>query len=98
MEKLNQIETKIAAIIEKVGVDRVLHFVVAYAIVTTCLLYGLAFAAAPIGCGGWATIILTAVAFIKEKYIDTEFDMHDLLASFFGCCVSLLLYIPIDAL
>ena len=91
MNKLTFIEKGLAKLIEKIGIDRILHFLVAYAIVATCLIYG-------IGYGGWATFVVTGLAFIKEKFIDEKFDTVDLLASFFGCAAAMLMYIPYDAL
>lgn len=50
MKKLIQIETKLASLIEKVGVDKALHFLVGFAFVLAGLMYGLGFSASPAGC------------------------------------------------
>lgn len=47
MKKLIQIETKLASLIEKVGVDKVLHFLVGFAVTLAGLMYGLGFSAFP---------------------------------------------------
>lgn len=94
---MGKFEQKIASFVEKVGCDRLLHFLVAYSVVMTCLVYGMAFAKAPVGCAGWAALIVTGLAFIKEKFIDEKFDTVDLVASFFGAALGVLMYVPIDA-
>jgi hypothetical protein len=96
MKKLIQIETKLASLIEKVGVDKVLHFLVGFAFVLAGLMYGLGFSASPAGWGGWALFIVIGLAFIKEKLIDKDFDFVDIWATFAGGVLGMILYSPID--
>lgn len=96
MKKLIQIETKLASLIEKVGVDKVLHFLVGFAFVLAGLMYGLGFSNSPAGWGGWALFIIVALAFVKEKCIDKDFDFVDIWATFIGGALAMLMYVPID--
>ena len=96
MKKLIQIETKLAGLVQKFGVDKCLHFLVGFAFVLIFLLYGVAFGKAPAGWGGWATFVIVGLSYIKEKFIDEKFDFADVLATFFGAVLGMLLYIPID--
>lgn len=50
MKKLIQIETKLASLIEMVGVDKMLHFLVGLVFVLAGLMYGLGFSNSPAGC------------------------------------------------
>lgn len=97
MKKLIQIETKMAGLIEKVGVDKCLHFLVGFAFVIAGFMYGLGFSNSPAGWGGWACFIIVALSFVKEKFIDKSFDFADVLATFAGAILAVLLYVPIDA-
>lgn len=96
MKKLIQIETKLASLIEKVGVDKVLHFLVGFAVVLAGLMYGLGFSASLAGWGGWALFIVVGLAFCKEKFVDKDFDFVDIWATFMGGVLGMILYLPID--
>lgn len=89
MKKFTNIEKKIANIIEKIGIDKVLHYLVGYAAVATGLIYGL-------GPGGWTVFGITAASLIKEKFIDEKFDFADVMATFFGAATAMLVYVPYD--
>lgn len=89
MEKFTGIEHWIANVLNKIGVDKALHFLVAWAVVATALIYGM-------GPGGWTLFGVVAASFIKEKFIDEKFDFADVMATFFGGVVPLILYIPYD--
>lgn len=97
MKKLVQIEKKMADFISKIGVDKVLHFLVGFAFTLAGFMYGLGFSASPAGWGGWACVIIVALSFIKEKFIDEKFDFTDVLATFAGAMLAIILYVPIDA-
>lgn len=96
MKKLIQIETKLAGLVQKFGVDKCLHFLVGFAFVLIFLLYGVAFGKAPAGWGGWATFVIVAASYLKEKCIDKDFDFVDVWATFLGAALAMLLYVPID--
>ena len=97
MKKLIQIETKLAGLLEMVGVDKALHFLVGMIFVLAGLVYGLGFSTSPAGWGGWAAFIVVAISFAKEKFIDKSFDFADVMATFFGAALGMLLYVPVDA-
>lgn len=96
MKKLIQMETKLASLIEKVGVDKVLHFLMGFAVVLAGLMYGLGFSASPAGWGGWALFIIVGLSFIKEKFVDKSFDFVDVWATFMGGALAMLMYVAID--
>lgn len=96
MKKLIQIETKMAGLIEKAGIDRVLHFLVGFAFTLAGFMFGLGFSNSPAGWGGWACFIIVAIAFIKEKFVDKSFDFVDIWYTFIGAVLAVLLYVPID--
>ena len=74
-----------------IGVDKVLHFVVAAWFVAELKVYGVT----PMMLG---FIFITILAFIKEKYMDSVFSARDFLFSAIGGFTSILLYIPYDLL
>ena len=90
-------KTKLAGLLEMVGVDKALHFLVGMIFVLAGLVYGLGFSTSPAGWGGWAAFIIVAISFAKEKFIDKSFDFADVMATFFGAALGMLLYIPVDA-
>lgn len=96
MKKLIQIETKIASLIERLGVDKMLHFLVGLVFVLAGFMYGLGFSASPAGWGGWALFIIVGLSFVKEKFIDKDFDFADVWATFAGGALGMILYLPID--
>ena len=71
---------------EKVGVDRLLHFFVAAWIVAECKSYGVA----PMLLGFVAVILL---AIIKEYILDKTGDYKDVLCSMIGGVFSILMFI-----
>jgi Na+-transporting NADH:ubiquinone oxidoreductase subunit NqrE len=73
-------------LVEKVGYDKLLHFLVAAWVVSACLLYGTG-----VGCIAWIIIILLSI--IKEKIFDDYSDTKDIIAGALGGFVSLLLSI-----
>lgn len=89
MKKFTKIEKKIANFLEKIGIDKALHYLIGYSAVATGLIYGL-------GPGGWTVFGIVAAAFIKEKFIDEKFDFADVLATFFGAASAMLVYVPYD--
>lgn len=69
---------------EKVGVDKLLHFFVAAWVVSECKAFGII-----AGFFGWiAVIVLSAV---KEHFLDDEPDPMDACAAAYGGIVSLLI-------
>lgn len=80
---------KFNAWMEKVGVDRLLHFFVAAWIVAECKAYGVA----PMLLG-FVVIVLLAV--VKEYVLDNTGDYKDILCSMLGGVFSLLMFIVGD--
>lgn len=71
---------------EKVGVDKLLHFFVAAWSVAECKSYGVA----PMLLG---FVVIVLLAIIKEYILDKTGDYKDLLCSMLGGVFSILLYI-----
>ena len=70
-------------LVEKVGMDKMLHFLVAAWVVAECKAYGIG-----AGCIAWiAVVVLSAV---KEKVFDNYVDARDLFAGALGGFISLL--------
>lgn len=69
-------------LVEKVGMDKMLHFLVAAWAVSECKAYGIG-----AGCIAWiAVVVLSAV---KEKVFDDYVDAQDIFAGALGGFVSL---------
>ena len=75
--------------IEKVGIDKVLHFAVGGWVVS---------AVSPFGLGAmliaWAVIV--GLNIIKEAFLDDFFDWKDVAACVMGGMMSFLMYVPAD--
>lgn len=84
MKKLNNF-------LNKVGIDKALHFAVGGWIVSILSPFG-------IGAMGIAFIIMLILSVIKEKLLDEQVDIYDIVAAFIGGFISFILYIPVDIL
>lgn len=73
-------------LVEKIGYDKLLHFLVAAWIVSACLLYGTG-----VGCIAWIVIVILSI--IKEKIFDNYLDARDIFAGVLGGFISLSLSI-----
>lgn len=73
-------------LVEKVGVDKLLHFFVAAWIVSECKAYGIG-----VGCIAWITVVILSA--IKEKAFDKYVDAKDIFAGALGGFTSLALQI-----
>lgn len=73
-------------LVEKVGVDKLLHFFVAAWIVSECKAYGIG-----VGCIAWITVVI--LSSIKEKAFDKYVDAKDIFAGALGGFTSLALQI-----
>lgn len=76
-------------LVEKIGYDKMLHFLLASWFVSECKAYGIG-----VGCIAW--IVIVVLAFVKEKWLDDFFDARDLLWSAFGGFASLVLMVVMD--
>lgn len=74
--------------INKYGIDKVLHFLVA-AFLTSLV--------SPMGVVAMLTmsVLLMIVSYVKEKYMDAEFTKDDIKFALYGIITSFILYIPI---
>lgn len=84
MKKLNNL-------ISKVGYDKVAHFAIAGWAVSAASAYGFK----------WMAIVFVCVmilSVIKEALLDEKFDWGDIVSAFLGMFLSLVLYIPFDAM
>ena len=84
MKKLNEL-------ISKVGYDKVAHFAIAGWLVSAASAYGFK----------WMAIVFVCVmllSVIKEALLDEKFDWGDIVAACLGMLLSLVLYIPFDAM
>lgn len=77
---------KFNAWMEKVGVDKILHFFVAAWLVAECKVLGFNVALL-------AFLVVSVLAVVKELYIDEESDLKDAWVSVLGGVVSLVLYL-----
>jgi hypothetical protein len=74
------------SLVEKFGTDKLLHFLVTSWLVSEAKYFGtipmiLIF------------ILVIVLGFIKEFILDEKFDLHDIIASFLGGLISVILYI-----
>lgn len=93
--KLKQLMTKINEFLfenQNFGIDKVLHFFVGAWFVAEFKIYGVI----PMMVSWFIIIII--LSFIKEKYMDKNFDARDLFFGVAGGFLSILLYIPYDLL
>lgn len=72
--------------IAKVGEDKVLHFAIGGWAVSAVYPLG-------INAIGITFLIVMILSFIKEQYLDDNFDVGDIVASFIGSFISFLIYI-----
>lgn len=82
MKKLNNL-------LNKVGTDKALHFAFAGWAVSAVSPYGIVTMAV-------VFILVFILSIIKERCLDDYADFSDVVASFLGEIVALLLYIPAD--
>ena len=71
-------------LVEKVGVDKLLHFFVAAWVVSECKAFGII-----AGFFGWIAVIILSA--IKEHFLDDEPEPMDACAAAYGGFVSLLI-------
>ena len=76
-------------LVEKIGVDKMLHFFVAAWLVSECKAFGI-----EVGCIAWIVVVM--LAFVKEKWLDDFLDARDLLWSALGGFASLSLMVIKD--
>ena len=81
--------SKIAELLNKIGIDKVLHFLVFAWIVAIGLAYSFT-------TGIWCFIGMLVLSLIKELVIDKKIDWVDLIAGIVGGIVSFALFIPKD--
>lgn len=88
---LDKIRSLINRTVDRYGYDKALHFLVA-AFLTS--------AATPLGI--WAATAMAAMvmvlSYIKERCMDPEFNMDDILFSLYGCLTSIVAYLPVMAI
>lgn len=73
-------------IINKFGNDKVLHFVVGGWLTALFALFGII----PMVIG---VVVTALISFIKEKYLDTEFDKNDIFAALIGSGISVVVFL-----
>lgn len=69
-------------LVEKVGVDKLLHFFVAAWVVSECKAFGIG-----VGCIAWIVVVI--LSWIKEDFLDDHVDARDIFAGALGGFVSL---------
>lgn len=82
-------EERLNGCIERVGVDKVLHLMVGYAMVTTGLMYSFA-------AGAWCMIAVLVLSVAKEYLVDEKTDWANVWAGVTGSIVGMISYIPKD--
>lgn len=74
-------------IIDKIGTDKVMHFLLGGWLVSLGVIYGII-----------TTIIMFAfmigISYVKEKYLDDAFDKKDIYAAIAGGIISIILGLP----
>lgn len=76
-------------LVDVIGYDKMLHFLLAAWFVSECKAYGIG-----LGCISW--IVIVFLAFVKEKWLDDFFDAKDLLWSALGGFASIILMVIKD--
>lgn len=71
-------------LISKYGADKLLHFTVSSLIVSY-------FSLINIYCAIISFIIILIMSYIKEKYLDNNFDKKDIIAAIFGGLLSIII-------
>lgn len=82
-------EGKIADVLNKIGIDKVLHFLVFAWVVAIGLAYSFT-------TGIWCFLGMVVLSLIKELVIDKKIDWVDLIAGIVGGMVTFLAYLPKD--
>ena len=82
-------EGKIADVLNKIGIDKVLHFLVFAWIVAIGLAYSFT-------TGIYCLLGMVVLSLVKELAIDKKIDWVDLIAGIVGGIVSFALFIPKD--
>lgn len=77
------LEQKIANFLEKIGIDRALHFLIGWSIVSTCFAYTF-----QTGCYGFVFTVFIAI--FKEVKVDQKADSKDAIATVLGGLVAFL--------
>lgn len=72
-------------LVEKFGADKLLHFLVTAWLVSEAKIFGISAVII-------VFIFIIILGFIKELILDNQFDTKDIIASFIGGLISLLLY------
>jgi hypothetical protein len=74
------------SLVEKFGTDKLLHFLVTAWLVSEVKIFGISAVII-------VFIFIIILGFIKELILDNQFDTKDIIASFIGGLISLLLYL-----
>lgn len=80
---------KIAEVLNKIGIDKVLHFLVFAWVVAVGLSYSFT-------AGVWCFMGMLALSVAKELSVDRDVDWLDIIAGMAGGIASFALYIPKD--
>ena len=83
------VEGKIAELLNKIGIDKVLHFLVFAWIVAIGLAYSFT-------TGIYCFLGMVVLSLVKELVIDKKIDWVDLIAGIVGGMVTFLAYLPKD--
>lgn len=83
------VEGKIAELLNKIGIDKVLHFLVFAWVVAIGLAYSFT-------TGVYCFLGMVVLSLIKELAIDKKIDWVDLIAGIIGGMVTFLAYLPKD--
>jgi len=83
------VEGKIADVLNKIGIDKVLHFLVFAWIVAIGLAYSFT-------TGVYCFLGMVVLSLVKELVIDKKIDWVDLIAGIVGGMITFLAYLPKD--
>lgn len=86
---MKKLMKKFNNLIEAIGVDKIIHFLVGYAIVATGMIYSF-------GLGAAMFLAVLVLSIAKEYLFDEQVDWIDIWMSVIGGILAFIAYIPKD--
>ena len=89
MSSLKNLGKKVAGFIEKIGMEKFIHFLASGWFTSIGMTFGFS-------TGALFFVVLIILSILKEKFLCEHFDFQRLTASIVGGMVAFLLYVPVD--